>query len=304
MVTPTPPYKAEIVKSEANLVYNDMDVSWGKETNRLKPQDSTFKDDTRYHFALESIRSSPTPPKTGALDTLLRALGLRRWVILQVELNKSEGVEKCYVKVNAESLRKRLGVDKEEFYKTHKGVDYTEFTQRKIQQNLDDSRIIQQLQVNFGTGKEVFLSNNGKDGYIPILKEISKDQKTFTLEHHGEPIVLTRAEFLSEFRAGREVSSRVERLLHPDKWISEMRNKINQEGPKTILFSEDGITSYPLILSVGKERVEFPEITGEPFIVRKNESEPGKIISSKDLLLGIQKAEQAKNKAPIKPPLI
>lgn len=67
--------------------------------------------------------------KEGFFGKILRALGLRKWVVLHVSMNNQEG----YVKVNAESLRKRFGLLKNEFKEALKsGIDLTPIIAQKL----------------------------------------------------------------------------------------------------------------------------------------------------------------------------
>lgn len=182
----------------------------------------------RYAFALEDIKLLNEPPKVGKMDALLRAVGLRRWVVLQVQIGAAGGAEKGYVKVNAESLRVRLGATEKEFYKEHKGVDYTEFTKSKLgghsQSRLTNASavkantaeiqkqdaIIESLRKDIGkAGKLIHLSDDGVNNDDVILKKISKDGKTFTFERDGKLETLTRAKFLMEFEAGQDVAEKL-----------------------------------------------------------------------------------------------
>lgn len=69
------------------------------------------------------------PMKENCWNKFLRFLGLRKWVVLKVATGENQG----WVKVNQQSLRKRLGMSVKDF-KTHlKGsIDFTEIVRSRI----------------------------------------------------------------------------------------------------------------------------------------------------------------------------
>lgn len=107
--------------SEAETLSN----SRGKKQNRLVIDEG----ETKYRFATVSEKIFKDPlysTKETCWQRCLRALKLRNWVIIRVE-------DRGWVKVNAESLRKRLGLDKKTFnIRVKTSIDFTEEVLAKI----------------------------------------------------------------------------------------------------------------------------------------------------------------------------
>src|SRR5215207_8609400 len=94
--------------------------------NKVKPISPTGKrcyrvhlSDAKVDIALQSVNPYVLIPKASLME---RIFG-KRFVILKV---KDQNLKEGYLKVNQESLRKRLGIDKKAFYtelKKHKDRD-------------------------------------------------------------------------------------------------------------------------------------------------------------------------------------
>ena len=87
--------------------------------------------DVKVDIALQSLNPYVLIPKVSLLEKIFG----KRFVVLRVkDQNSREG----YLKVNQESLRKRLGIDKKTFYKElkkHKDRDMTQFIEARIQKS-------------------------------------------------------------------------------------------------------------------------------------------------------------------------
>lgn len=122
----------------ASINYNKFEAkslpdvgSLGNSKVRLLHQGFGVDSDFHFAFALTSRKVFKTPlPKPGCGDRILRALGIRRWVVLRLKDNSGKDV---WVKVNQESIRKRLGMSKEDF-KAHLKIslDFTEDVNKKM----------------------------------------------------------------------------------------------------------------------------------------------------------------------------
>jgi len=130
-------------------------ISSGKPHTRIKFTDA----ENDQSLAIRTISKQVLEKKPGF--DLLDWLGIRKRVILEVK--DANGSKKGYVAVNAESLRKRLGLGKKEFYdqvKTDKG-DITSYVESKVKERIKENQKKQTDQLNqlginylYGTGEK------------------------------------------------------------------------------------------------------------------------------------------------------
>lgn len=113
-------------RTPAPKIYsNGKEVSAGKKHYRIElaPEDSGIS----MRIALNSKKIFDNPPK----PTLLERIFGRKYIVLNIQTDSGAG----FVKVNAESFRKRIGLTKIEFQKAlsdYQNRDLTSFTQNII----------------------------------------------------------------------------------------------------------------------------------------------------------------------------
>ena len=93
--------------------------------------------DAKVDIALQSVTPYVLIPKTSLKEKIFG----KRFVILRV---KDQNLKEGYLKVNQESLRKHLGIDKKSFYqelKKHKDRDMTQFIEARIRKTSQSKSI-------------------------------------------------------------------------------------------------------------------------------------------------------------------
>lgn len=122
------PLSVRFTKSQALPLVNSL----GKKHNRVVLT-GLHDDEKKYHFSLKTNKlfneNALGSMKENCWNRFLRSMGLRKWVVLRVANGNQEG----FLKVNAESLRKRLGIEAKEFKTLLKhSIDFTDTVLSKI----------------------------------------------------------------------------------------------------------------------------------------------------------------------------
>lgn len=136
--------------------------SLGKEKARIRLN----PDDKLTHaIALEGTKVLRNPQlKEGKWGKFLRAIGIRRWVLLKVKVEGEAGGGQTYARVNANSLKKRFGITDQEFDRhiQKDGIDFS--TYQSVRTMLEQKEQVEQLTPEQQASRLVVLREIQQDG--------------------------------------------------------------------------------------------------------------------------------------------